>query len=73
MKPLHRKLSRDFRNLRGQVIAIGLVMVGGLGTMVMAQTNYAALSSTRVAISAIATGSFSRKISGTPGRSQVFA
>ena len=47
MKALHRKLWRDFRNLRGQVVAITLVMVGGLGTMVMAQTNYGALAETR--------------------------
>jgi len=47
VRALHRKLFRDLRALRGQVIAIGLVMVGGIGTMVMAQTNYAALASTR--------------------------
>jgi len=44
---LHRKLWRELRLLRGQVIAIALVMVGGIGTMVMAQTNYAALAETR--------------------------
>lgn len=47
MRVLHRKLWRDLKQLRGQVIAIGLVMVGGIGTMVMAQTNYAALAGTR--------------------------
>lgn len=47
MTALHRKLWRDLRQLRGQVIAIALVMVGGIGTMVMAQTNYAALAGTR--------------------------
>jgi putative ABC transport system permease protein len=44
---LHRKLWRELGLLRGQVIAIALVMVGGIGTMVMAQTNYAALAETR--------------------------
>ncbi|MBX3702216.1 MAG: ABC transporter permease [Steroidobacteraceae bacterium] len=47
MTALHRKLWRDLKQLRGQVIAISLVMVGGIGTMVMAQTNYAALAGTR--------------------------
>jgi putative ABC transport system permease protein len=47
VRALHRKLWRDLKQLRGQVIAIGLVMVGGIGTMVMAQTNYAALAGTR--------------------------
>jgi putative ABC transport system permease protein len=44
---LHRKLWRELRLLRGQVIAITLVMVGGIGTMVMALSNYQALSDTR--------------------------
>ncbi len=47
MTALHRKLWRELRLLRGQVIAIALVMVGGIATMVMAQTNYAALAGTR--------------------------
>jgi putative ABC transport system permease protein len=47
VRVLHRKLLRELRQLRGQVIAIGLVMVGGIGTMVMAQTNYASLDGTR--------------------------
>jgi putative ABC transport system permease protein len=44
---LHRKLRRELRQLRGQVIAIALVMTGGIGTMVMAQSNYGALAGTR--------------------------
>jgi putative ABC transport system permease protein len=47
VRALHRKLWRELRQLRGQVIAIALVMVGGISTMVMAQTNYAALAETR--------------------------
>jgi putative ABC transport system permease protein len=47
VRALHRKLWREFGLLRGQVIAIALVMVGGIGTMVMAQTNYGALAETR--------------------------
>ena len=47
MKALHRKLWRDLSQLRGQVIAIALVVVGGIGTMVMAQSNYGALADTR--------------------------
>jgi putative ABC transport system permease protein len=44
---LHRKLLRDLGTLRGQVLAIALVMVGGIGMMVMALSNYQALSDTR--------------------------
>lgn len=47
MTALHRKLWRELRLLRGQVIAIALVMVGGIATMVMAQSNHAALAGTR--------------------------
>ncbi len=47
MKALHRKLLRDFAQLRGQVLAIGAVMVAGIATMVMAQGNYRALADTR--------------------------
>lgn len=47
MTPLHRKLLREFGQLRGQVLAIGAVMVAGIATMVMAQSNYRALSETR--------------------------
>lgn len=47
MTALHRKLWRELGMLRGQVIAIALVMIGGIATMVMAQTNYASLADTR--------------------------
>ncbi|PKM06955.1 MAG: ABC transporter permease, partial [Gammaproteobacteria bacterium HGW-Gammaproteobacteria-7] len=47
MTALHHKLLRDLRALRGQVVAIALVMVGGIGMMVMALSNYQALSDTR--------------------------
>lgn len=47
MTALHRKLLRDLGTLRGQVLAIALVMVGGIGMMVMALSNYQALSDTR--------------------------
>ncbi len=47
MRALHRKLFRDLAQLRGQVLAIALVMIGGIGMMVMALTNYQALSDTR--------------------------
>ena len=47
MKTLHRKLWRELRQLRGQALAIGAVMVAGIATMVMAQGNYHALSQTR--------------------------
>lgn len=47
MSVLHRKLLRELRQLRGQVVAIALVMIGGIGMMVMALSNYNALSETR--------------------------
>ena len=47
MSALHRKLLREFLQLRGQVLAIALVMVGGIGTTVMTLGNYNALSRTR--------------------------
>lgn len=47
VKTLHRKVLREFAHVRGQVLAIALVMIGGIGTMVMALTNYNALSQTR--------------------------
>jgi putative ABC transport system permease protein len=47
VRAIHRKLWRDLAQLRGQVLAIALVMVGGIGMMVMALTNYQALSNTR--------------------------
>ena len=47
MRTLHRKLRRELAQLRGQVLAIGAVMVAGIATMVMAQGNYRALADTR--------------------------
>ncbi len=47
MTALHRKLWREFLHMRGQVIAIALVMIGGIATMVMALGNHSALSETR--------------------------
>lgn len=47
MRALHRKVWREFLALKGQVAAIALVMVGGIGTMVLALTNYQALERTR--------------------------
>lgn len=47
MRALDRKLLREFWQLRGQVLAISLVIIGGIGMMVMALTNYHALHTTR--------------------------
>lgn len=47
MSVLHRKLLREFAQLRGQAIAIAMVMAGGIGMMVMALSNYGALAQTR--------------------------
>ena len=42
-----RKLVRELRQLRGQVLTTALVMVSGIGTMVMALTNCQAPADTR--------------------------
>jgi putative ABC transport system permease protein len=44
---LHRKLWRELALLRGQVAAIALVIVGGIAMLVMALSNWYALSDTR--------------------------
>lgn len=44
---IHRKLLRDFWQLRGQTLAIALVVIGGIATMVMSVTNHDALVDTR--------------------------
>jgi len=47
MQALTRKLWRDFWQLRGQSLAIALVVVGGIATLVMAMSNHHALQQTR--------------------------
>lgn len=47
MKALTLKLWRDFWHLRGQALAIALVVVGGVATLVMSVTNHQALAQTR--------------------------
>jgi putative ABC transport system permease protein len=47
VKALHHKLWRDFWQLRGQSLAIAMVVMGGIATMVMAMSNHQALSDTR--------------------------
>ena len=47
MRALQRKLLREVGQLRGQVAAIAMVMAGGIAMMVMALTNYNALSNAR--------------------------
>lgn len=47
MKALDTKLWRELRQLRGQAFAIALVLAGGIGTVLMALSNHAALSETR--------------------------
>lgn len=49
MTALHHKLWRDLGQLRGQVIAIALVMIGGIAMLVMALSNFYALADTRAA------------------------
>lgn len=47
MSALQRRLWRELRLLRGQVLAIGVVLAAGIGMMVMALSNHAALSESR--------------------------
>ncbi len=46
LTPLHRKLMRDLWRLRGQVLAIALVVASGVAVLVMALTALEALSET---------------------------
>lgn len=47
MKALDRKLLRDLWHLRGQVLAIAAVIMGGVATMVMSLSTYDSLTTTR--------------------------
>jgi putative ABC transport system permease protein len=49
MRALHRKLVRDLWRLRGQVLAIALVMASGVGVLVMSLTTVEALEETSIA------------------------
>src|SRR3569832_1527365 len=47
MKALDRKRFRDLWHLRGQVLAIAAVIMGGVATMVMSRSTYDSLVTTR--------------------------
>ena len=47
MKALDRKLFRDLWHLRGQVLAIAAVIMGGVATLVMSLSTYDSLETTR--------------------------
>lgn len=47
MKALDRKLFRDLWHLRGQVLAIAAVIMGGVATLVMSLSTYDSLATTR--------------------------
>lgn len=49
MHPLNRKLARDLVHLKGQVLAIALVMASGVAVLVMALTSVEALTETGIA------------------------
>jgi putative ABC transport system permease protein len=46
MRPLNRKLVRDLWRLRGQIIAVGMVLGSGVAVLVMSMSTFAALSET---------------------------
>ena len=46
LRPLDRKLLRDLWHIRGQVLAIGLVIASGVGLLVMSLTALEALEGT---------------------------
>ena len=48
MRALDLKLGRDLWRLRGQVLAIALVMASGIGVLVMSLTTVESLQSTMV-------------------------
>ena len=47
MAVLDRKLRRDLWHLRGMVVAISLVLLGGIATFVMSRVTYQSLSVTQ--------------------------
>ena len=47
MHPLNRKLLRDMGKMKGQTLAVGLVMACGLAMMIMARSLIFSLESTR--------------------------
>lgn len=47
LAPLDRKLLRDLWHLRGQVLAIAAVIMGGVATLVMSLSTYDSLTATR--------------------------
>jgi len=47
MRPLDRKLVRDLGKMKGQMIAVGMIMVCGLAVMIMARSLILYLESTR--------------------------
>jgi putative ABC transport system permease protein len=49
IRALHRKLLRDLWRLRGQVLAIALVMASGVGVLVMSLTTVESLEQTAIA------------------------
>ena len=49
MRALHRKLLRDLWRMRGQVLAIALVMASGVGVLVMSLTTVESLEETAIA------------------------
>jgi putative ABC transport system permease protein len=49
MRALHRKLARDLWRLRGQVLAIALVMASGVAVLVMSLTTVESLEETAIA------------------------
>ncbi|MGA8259765.1 MAG: ABC transporter permease, partial [Arenicellales bacterium] len=49
MTPLNRKLARDLWHIKGQVLAIALVMASGVAVLVMSLTNIEALSESATA------------------------
>ncbi len=49
MSPLHRKLIRDLLQMKGQALAISLVIASGIAVFVMAVSTYQALDLTRQA------------------------
>ncbi len=48
-RPLYLKLVRDLWRLRGQVLAIALVMASGIGVLVMSLTTVESLQETAIA------------------------
>ena len=75
MRPMNRKLLRDLWHLRGQVLAVALVIASGVAVLSMSLSTTESLSETAAAlveaaaIDLLGTGALTNKVRGLHSRS----